>query len=290
MAITQKDLYAARIFLYSALPLLKVIATDEEKYAAKFSGKSFIFQVSVAIPEDEREFVAKTVPVDAAKGVIATHFVVEDGVWTSHVGEAAENPDVEFAFSTVKKFVLFFTGKALVSALPAMRGIFSHFGVFLSVLLTLLRMAGLLQAKDAPAKLEDQVMLTKLYFYLLPGGISQLNKVGYEPFRNFTSTSPDRAYAYSVAGYPELQSYLRIRKGKSKAGRGAYKRCKAFLTMRFDSPIHALDILMQKGDMLTYMRNGWMAVEGAPEFGATLGDLMMQVGYFAQGGYLDEAE
>ena len=43
--ITQDDLYAARIFFYSALPLLKVIAESEPKYGDKFKGKSFVYNI-----------------------------------------------------------------------------------------------------------------------------------------------------------------------------------------------------------------------------------------------------
>lgn len=272
--ITQDDLYAARIFFYSALPLLKVIAESEPKYGDKFKGKSFVFQVSAAYE-------------GAEGGKMATHFVVEDGVWTTFVGKAHEAPDVEFAFSDLKKFIIFFSGKGM--PLPKIKGL-TKLGVLVPILMALLRMAGLLQAKDAPKKDEDQQMLVKLYFYLLPNGISQLNKLGHPEAKAFTGPSPDRAYAWDVTGYPELKSWLRIKAGNSKAGRGEYQRCKPFLTMRFDSTQHALDILMSKGDMIEYMSKMWLIIDGAPEFGAVLGDLMMLVGYYAQGTYLDAAK
>lgn len=268
--ITENDVLASRIFLYSALPLLKVITESEPKYGNKFKGKNFVFQVSALYDEAEG-------------GKLATHFVVEDGKWTVVVGKVHESPDVEFEFPNLRNFSIFFSGKGM--PLPKIKGMLK-LGILVPVLMTLLRMAGLLQAKDAPQKEEDQVMLVKLYFYLLPNGISQLNKMNVEMVKNFTKTSPDRAYAFAVTGYPELQSWLRIKAGNSKAGRGEYPRCKPFLTMRFDSPMHALDILMSKGDMMDYMRKKWLIVEGAPEFGGEFGNLLFKVGYYAQGQYL----
>jgi hypothetical protein len=271
VTITQDDLFASRIFFYSALPLLKVIAESEPKYGDKFKGKSFVFQVSAAYE-------------GAEGGKMGTHFVVEDGKWTVVVGKLHEAPDVEFVFPNLRNFCIFFSGKGM--PLPKIKGMLK-LGILVPVLMTLLRMAGLLQAKDAPASEADQVMLVKLYFYLLPNGISQLNKMNQAIVKKCTATRPARAYAFAGTGYPELQSWLRIKAGNSKAGRGEYPRCKPFLTMRFDSPMHALDILMSKGDMMDYMRKKWLIVEGAPEFGGEFGNLLFKVGFYAQGQYLN---
>jgi hypothetical protein len=271
--ITQSDLYAARIFFYAAVPLLKVICQSEPKFGDKFNGKNFTFQISAKYEKAEG-------------GKLATHFSVEDGVWTTHAGEVLENPDIELEFSNLKKFIIFFTGKGMVSVLPKFKGIFKNFGIFKDILMALLRMAGLMQAKDKPEKEEDQIMLCKLYFYLLPNGISQLNKMNHPDIKEVTAASPDRAYALIVDGYPELQSWLRIKAGKSMSGRGEYKRCKPFLAMKFKSPSLALDILMSKADMVDYIGKGNLFVDGAPEFGGIVGNLMFKVAYYAQGEYL----
>lgn len=270
--VTQDDFCAAKVFLNSALPLLRVIAESEEKFGKKFAGKSFVFQVKALYPEAEG-------------GALSTHFVVEDGKWTVVLNKIHENPDVEFVFPNLRKFNIFFSGKGM--PLPKIKG-FKKLGLLISILMTLLRMAGLLQATEIPKKEQDQIMLVKLYFYLLPSGISQLNKMGVPEFKKFTETSPDRAYAFAVTGYPELQAWLRIKAGNSKSGRGEYKRCKPFLTMRFDSVQHALDILMSKAEMIPYMQQKFLVIEGAPEFGAALGNLLFGVAYFAQGQYLDD--
>jgi hypothetical protein len=149
----------------------------------------------------------------------------------------------------------------------------------------LLTMSKLMGAKDAPQEAGDRELLVKLFFYLLPNGISQLNKAGHEKIHGFALTSPDRAYAFAVTGYPELNSYIRFKEGNSKAGRGEYPRCKPFLTLRFDSVPHALDILMSKGDMLEYMANKYLTVEGAPEFAGTVGEFMLIIGDYAKAVY-----
>ncbi|HOO22877.1 MAG TPA: hypothetical protein PKY53_04275 [Clostridia bacterium] len=272
--MSQGDKNALRIFFFSAIPLLKVIAETDPVFKKKFVGKSFVFQISVLSDEFKKT------------GKLATHFVVENGAWTTHVCESHPKPDIELEFPDPYKFILFFTGKGM--PLPKMKGVLKNFGKFVALLLTLLRMASLLQAKDAPEKPEDQQLLVKLYFYLLANGISQLNKIGHPGAQAFTAGSPDRTYAYAVEGYEDLQAWLRVKQGNTMSGRGEYKRSKPFLTMRFDTPAHALDILMSKADMIEYMKKGYLTVEGAPEFGATLGNLMMDVGFYAQGAYLDQ--
>lgn len=269
--ITTDDLYAARIFFNSALPLLKVVINDRPAIKKKFAGKSFVFQVSALYG-------------GAPEGKMATHLVCENGEFTVHVSELHPKPDIEFIFPDLKKFIIFFSGKGM--PLPKMKGIGKNFGTFTAIMQALLAMSGLMQAKDAPEKPEDQELLVKLYFYLLPNGISQLNKAGHEKIHAWALESPDRAYAFAVTGHPELASYIRVFNGNSKAGRGDYPRCKPFLTMRFDSPLHALDILMGKGDMIDYMTGKYLTIEGAPEFGALIGDFLFVVGDYAKALYM----
>jgi len=270
--VSQNDLYAARVFFNSALPLLKVVIDQSPELRKKFAGKSFVFQVAALYPEAEG-------------GKMATHLKAENGVLTCHVSEIHPSPDIEFLFPDLHQFIRFFSGKG--KPLPKMKGAASRFGIFLSLMQALLKMAGLLQAAEPPKSAEDRALLVMLYFYLLSNGISQLNKAGEPKIRAWALNSPDRTYAFAVSGYPLLQSYIRVKEGRTKAGRGAYPRCQPFLTLRFDSPEHALDILMGRGGMIDYMANQYLTVEGAPEFAALLGEFLFLVGDYAKGNYLD---
>jgi hypothetical protein len=268
--ISQDDLFAARIFFNSALPLLKVVIQSKPQIRKKLGKKGFVFQVSALYDE-------------APGGRMATHFVFGKGDITVKVSEAHPKPDIELEFPDLKKFIVFFSGKG--SPLPRMKGVIKNFGTFAALLQGLLTMSKLMGAKEAPKEAGDRELLVKLFFYLLPNGISQLNKAGHGKVREFALKSPDRAFAFAVTGYPELMSYIRFKEGNSKAGRGEYPRCKPFLTLRFDSVPHALDILMSKGDMLTYMANKYLTVEGAPEFAGTIGEFMLTVGDYAKAAY-----
>ena len=154
--------------------------------------------------------------------------------------------------------------------------------VFAAFMMTLLKMSSLLTAKEPPQDEETKKLLVKCYFYLLSSGISTLNKQGHEDIHNWALKSPDRVYAWAVDGYPEISAYIRIKAGKSKAGRGVYKRALPFFTMRFDSLDSALGILMGTADMLDYTKDSKLIMDGAPEFGAQIGTYMMTVAGYAQ--------
>lgn len=271
--ITQEDRYAARVLINAALPLLRVVAVDYPKINKKFQNKTFVFQVSVLDDKSEG-------------GKFATYFTVENGVWTTHINDVHKSPDVEFEFSDIKKFVLFFSGKSK-TAFPKMKGV-KHFGLFMAIMSALLKMAGLFGKKDVPTNKKDEVELLKLYFYLLPNGVSQLNKMDHPIVKKFTNNQPDRTWALVIDGSEELASWIRIKDGNSKSGRGLSKRGAPFLAMQFDSPKHALEILMNKAEMLQYVEKKYLVINGAPEMAGDLGDMLSLVGSYAQGAYMDK--
>lgn len=147
----------------------------------------------------------------------------------------------------------------------------------------LLKMSSLLNIKAAPEDEDTQKLAVKCFFYLLSSGISQLNKNGHEAVHDWATKSPDRVYAWAVDGYPEVSAFLRVKAGKTRSGRGVYKRAMPFFTMRFDSLPSALGILLSTDDMLESTKQGKLIMDGAPEFGGQIGEFMMQVGAYAQG-------
>lgn len=260
---SKEEIYASRIFLNAALPLLKPIAESNERLKNKFKNTNAIVQVS-ALDGD---------------GKVGTHFLIKNGEWTVVTG-TSEKPDLELEFKSIGDFNGFFSGKS--KKLPSLKGIVKHPLLFANFLSLLLTMAKLLGTSDIPEKEEDRRLLVKLYFYLLSSGISQLNKSGHPEVSKWAKSSPDRVYAWAVDGCPEASAYIRVKAGNTKACRGEYTRSKPFFTMRFDSTTSALGILLGKDEMLKSTAEGKLIMEGAPEFGAQLGEYMMLVGSYAK--------
>jgi hypothetical protein len=267
--LSQDELFANKIFLCAALPLLKVIAADVPAIAKKFAKTHAVVQVGAQDP-------------DAPAGKVATHFVINNGEWLVHADKVTENPHLELEFKSVPAMNAFFKGKIGPATLPNMRGVLKNPGLFLAVMGALLKMSALLGAKSTPADEETQRLTVKCFFYLLSGGISQLNKQGHPEVHDWALKSPDRVYSFAVNGHPEVAAYIRVKAGKSRAGRGEYKRAMPFFTLRFDSLPSALGILLNTDDMIAATNAGRLIMDGAPEFGAQLGAFMLTVAGFAQ--------
>lgn len=260
--ISKEELYSNRIFLNAVLPLFKVIIDADENLKKGFAGKNAVIQVS-----------AKT---EGKK--VGTHFVIEAGEVTVKTG-TAEKPDVELQFKSIKSLNDFFKGKSKM--LPHIRG-FRHLGLLLAFFKVLLKMAAVLGTTEPPADEKDKKLLVKLYFYLLSAGISQLNKAGHPDVSKWAQKSPDRVYAWRIADEPDISAYIRVKAGNTKSARGMYTRSKPFFTMCFDSVDSALGILLQKDDMIESSVKKKLIMEGAPEYGAQLGEFMLLVGSYAK--------
>lgn len=286
-------IYASRIFLNSALPLLKPLVEARPGLAKSFAGKSGVVQVSALLGPRAAEYEglfgsaapkadaapASAGPAKAAPAKAGTHFVVEEGCLRFAKGLHA-SPDVELEFPSIEALNGFFSGKS--KKLPAIKGALRSPGLLVATFKSLLAMASALGAKDAPEADAERDLLAKLYFYLLSSGISQLNKAGHPAVAKWARASPDRVYAWSVEGKPELSAYIRVKAGNTRAARGVYERSKPFFTMSFDSSKSALGILLETDDMIEATTASRIRMLGAPEYGAMLGELMLLVGSYAK--------
>ena len=267
MAHTKEALYSNKIFLNAALPLVKVIANDVPSLKKKFENAHAVIQVSCLDP-------------DVEGGKVGMHFVVNSGEWLVHTC-LTEDPHIELEFKSVEALNDFFKGNISLGGIPKIRGL-KYAGTLVSFVMVLLKMADLLGATEPPKDEETKELLVKCYFYLLSSGISQLNKMGHPEIKDWTTKSPDRVYAFAVDNYPQVSAFIRIKAGKSRAGRGEYKRAMPFFTLRFNNLDSALGILMSIDDMLEATKAGRHVMDGGPEFGAQIGGFMLEIGALAK--------
>ena len=267
MAHTKEALYSNKIFLNAALPLVKVIANDVPSLKKKFENAHAVIQVSCLDP-------------DAEGGKVGMHFVVNSGEWLVHTC-LTEDPHIELEFKSVEALNDFFKGNISLGGIPKIKGL-KYAGTLVSFVMVLLKMADLLGATEPPKDEETKELLVKCYFYLLSSGISQLNKMGHPEIKDWTTKSPDRVYAFAVDNYPQVSAFIRIKAGKSRAGRGDYKRAMPFFTLRFNNLDSALGILMSIDDMLEATMAGRLVLDGGPDFGALIGGFMLEIGALAK--------
>ncbi|NMA48800.1 MAG: hypothetical protein GX947_03385 [Tissierellia bacterium] len=258
----KEDLYSNKIFLNAVLPLVKVIVEEDSGLNKAFKRKSGKVQIS-AMTNDSK---------------VGTHYIIDNGEIEVKLG-ITEKPDLELEFNSIESFNGFFKGTS--KKLPKIKGI-KNLGLLIVTLRALLKMSALLGATDIPKTEEKKDLLVRLYFYLLSSGISQLNKAGHPEVSKWVEKSPDRVYAWTVDGKSDLAAYIRVKAGNSRSARGQYTRSKPFFTMRFDSTESALGILLDKDDLLESTMDEKLIMEGAPEFGAQIGEFMLMVGAYAK--------
>jgi hypothetical protein len=252
---TEKELLVSRIFFRAVLPVIKVMIEDDPKVAKRFAGVTGTVQ-----------FVAKD---DA--GPVGAHLKFTDGAFEV-VPDISDNPNITFGFSSVAKMNAMFAGKPV---LPSIKGLLKV-GLLVKVFSLLLGLKILMP--DSKPKTPDKARLkVKMTLYMVTTALSQLNKAGDPDMVKWTSKQPERIYQWSCE--PEgIACYLRIKAGKSKAGRGYYTRRKPFVHMKFAGVEGALPVLANSVDMVKAISDGLVAIEGSPEYGGQVGDFMVKIG------------
>ncbi len=251
---SDKELLTARIVFRAVFPVIKVMIEDDPKRAKQFESLTATVQ-----------FTAK----DEA-GPVGAHLKWTDGAFEV-VQEIAENPDITFSFSSVAKMVGFFAGKPV---LPWIRGLMK-IGLLWKVVGLLLGLK-LLMPDNKPKTPQLARLKVKMSLYMVSTGLSQLNKGGDPDMVKWTSKQPDRIYQWSVEG-EDIACYLRIKAGKSKAGRGLYTRKKPFVHMTFAGVDGALPVLTNEVEIVQAISTGLVSNEGSPEYGGKIGDFMLKI-------------
>jgi hypothetical protein len=126
-----------------------------------------------------------------------------------------------------------------------------------------------------PKSPEKRALKVKLLLYMVTTALSQLNKAGEPNMSEWTKKSPDRVYQWIVEGGPT--AYLRMKAGKTKAGRGIYTRRRPFVLMKFPSIDGAYQVLTSKVALVEAVKQGYVVTEGAMEYSKEIGIHMQSV-------------
>ncbi|MBI5593934.1 MAG: hypothetical protein HY881_26080 [Deltaproteobacteria bacterium] len=250
-----RTLLTTRIILNAILPVMKVVVSDDPKMNKKFKGVNA--RIQFVAGNDGDRYGAALVFTD---GKLA----VEQGVFDS--------ADILFSFSTLWKFNDFLCGKTVI---PKISGILK-LGLFIKVVLLLLAMK-LMMPAARPTDAARKRLKVKMIIYMITTALSQYNKGGDPEMTAWTEKQPDRIYQISVAGEDDIAGYVRIKAGKSKAGRGIYKRRRPFVHIRFSSVDSALPVLLNDTEFVSALAKNLVTVEGSPEYGSKLNDFMQRI-------------
>jgi hypothetical protein len=251
---TAKDLITARIILRAMLPVMKVMVADNPRINRKFAGINA--RVQFRADHDGEPIGACMVFTD---GLLE----IEQGI--------CDRPDMVFSFGSMAKMNAFFSGKPV---LPKIKGILK-IGLLIRIFTLLLSMK-LMMPNNRPTDPDMRRLKVKLSFYMITTALSQYNKGGDPEMAAWTAKQPERIYQITVDP-GDIAAYLRVKAGKSKAGRGVYARRRPFVHMKFNGVEGAFPVIMNDVDMVTAMKEGYLSVEGSPEYARDIGDFMQRI-------------
>jgi len=249
----------ARVFLRSALPLVKVVLAERPFY-----GK-FLFKAGGVV-----QFAAR----DSDK---AAWVELGDGSIDVNQGRHS-SPSITLTFPRLADLNDFFAGALKLPSISGVTGMPS-----LLRLLPFLLKLKMLMPDVVPDKLDEKALKVKMLLYMVTNALSQLNKGGDESMVKFTKKSPDRVFQWTVEnGGPA--AYLRMKAGKTRAGRGTYKRRRPFVHMIFPDNNAAFDVLTQTVSTVDAVKHEKLRMEGAMEGGKEIGILMQRIETLTTGG------
>ncbi len=250
----EKDILVANLYFQAVFPVMKILLQDHPALAKKFAN----VQTSVV-------FKAKT---DTGSMGCTLHF--DKGNFSIDLNHF-ESGDIVFSFGSVEKMNTFLKGG---TALPKIKGLTKPALLFkvISLLLSLKLMMPNVKPK-APLK---KYLKVKMALSMVTLALSKLNRFGYPDMTAWTKNQPDRVYQLSVND-SDIAVYLRVKAGKTKAGKGLYQRKRPFVHMKFGSVDAALKILLREAEFVEGVDKGYVSIEGSPEYASQLNDLMMRV-------------
>lgn len=250
-----RTLLTTKIILNAILPVMKVVVADDPKTGKRFSNVTARVQFAAGKGRDRQG--AALVFTD---GVLA----IEQGI----SGAA----DITFSFSTLQKFNDFLCGKPVI---PKISGLL-HLSLLYKIIMLLLAMK-LMMPDARPTDAAKKRLKVKMIIYMITTALSQYNKGGNPEMAAWTAKQPDRVYQMSVAGEEDIAGYIRIKAGKSKAGRGLYTKRRPFVHIRFSSVESALPVLLNDIEFVGAVAQNLVTVEGSPEYGSQLNDFMQRI-------------
>lgn len=245
---------SARLFFNAVFPVMKVILADDEKMKKKFQDVCANVQIAA---KDEDEAIGAYLVFD--KG----DFKIVNGI--------CENPDITLSFDSLKAMNDMFRGG---NNLPSIKG-FNKLGLLIKVLSLLMAIKLIMPDSKTPT-VEKKKLKVKMTLYMITTAVSQYNKAGVKEMAEWTQKQPDRIYQFSVND-SDIAAYIRIKAGKSKAGRGVYQRRSPFVHFDFKSVDGALQVLGGKVEFVEGVEKGYVNVIGAPEYSAKLNDFMSTI-------------
>jgi len=187
-----------------------------------------------------------------------------------------EDPDLILRFKSVAQLNALLSGGF---ALPHLTGALRHPLLLVRVLFLLISLM-LMMPSSRPTDPLKRYLKVKMTLYMITTALSVYNKIHGGELAEWTKYQPDRIYQFTVESDNESErvaAYLRVKAGKTKAGRGTYRYRRPFVHFRFKGVDGALPVLLKDVEFVESVERGYAQVDGSPEYSSQLNDFMGMV-------------
>lgn len=291
MKASEKDVLTAQLYFNAAFPALRVPLEEDAKQAEKFKNVNAVVEFRAADDANPVAcYIVFLTEEEAAKSAYGKRFKVFQGEYPGYIemADGSKNDTlkvVKMYFKSIKSLLGVFKGSSPAEMLgivsPLLKNILNPVTLkFLFLMLTLTKtMPNYVPDKSQPW---EQYLKVKLSLYLITRALSAANKLGWKDMVEFATKQPDRTYQFVVGPtldkdgkelYPAIKAYLRVKNGKSKAGKGERKY--PFVLFQFPTPDDCLAVLTNRYDFVECCDRGCVNIVGASDsYAITFNNIM----------------
>jgi hypothetical protein len=248
----EREALRSRLFLRAVVPLLEVVFAEVPSLSRPFRGVDADVQIEV-----------KGENLGACLRFGSGLLRVEQCL--------REDARIAFRFADRARLNAFFAGRF---ALPSVDGFRHPF-----LLLRVARLLGALQImnpKTRAATPEKRNLRARLLIYLISRALAEMFHGGLPGMVDLVADSPERVFQWTIVR-EGIGSWLRVERGRVRAGRGTYLARQPFVHWVFPDVDAALDVLTATGNQVEGLRAGKVQTLGSPEYTRKVTLLMQKV-------------
>ncbi len=280
---TEQEVLTAQMYFRAAFPAMRIPLEEDPKQKKKFEKFNGIVQFTA--DDDVNPIACYIVFRDeqkAAESEDGKRFKVFQGKYEGN------EKFIDMHFKSIKSLLGVFQGKKVTDMLgivaPLLKNLFTRKGTlkFLFLMLTLTKtMPKFLPTTKQPL---EQYLKVKMSLYLITTALSTANKLGWPVMTKWTERQTDRIYQFKVGPtldekgneiHPPIAAYLRVKGGKTKAGRGEYTRKRPFVLFNFPNPDGCLAVLTKRYEFVDACVKGCVQVIGSGDsYAVQFNDIM----------------
>ncbi len=280
-----EDVLAAKLYFQAAFSAMAIPLNEDPFFAKLFKNFNVVVQFSVEDPENA--MACHMIFMDEATAEASEskkRYKVYQGEYTGDM------KTIKLHFTSIKSLLGVFKGTKITDQIGIVMPIIKNLTKKETIPFVFLMLSLTKMMPSFDPNIGDpfgQYLKVKMSLYMITTAMSRANKDGWEPMAKWTLRQTDRIYQFKVGAtrdsqgnevYPAIACYLRVKGGKTKAGRGEYTRKRPFVLLDFPTPDGCLAVLNNRYEFVEAVQKGCVSVVGSGDaYAVQFNDLMTKL-------------